>query len=162
MQKVDLYRAMLSAHPALRWRHKQVGSIKSSSEPHYGIFQLLVLFPGDHSPLISMKMPLARGLLASLQVLAVIRASFLFSPGLSGQQDRCQAPEQRWKPITAGGIMHHTNMCLYPSLSLPLSLSLHVCVCLTLLTFSLNLWLFKCIHGSVHSSFTWTSLVCLS
>lgn len=45
---------------------------------------------------------------------------------------------------------------------LPLSLSLHVCVCLTLLTFSLNLWLFKCIHGSVHSSFTWTSLVCLS
>lgn len=141
---ICLYQAVLSTNSALR-SGQQLSSTKWSSAHHYGIFHLIILFPGGHSPFISREM-LCLWLPASLQVLTVIRASFLFSSGLAGQYDRCQAPAEvetnyRWRRI-----VYHTNT----------SLSLYVSVCLSPLTFSPDPWLFKWINALFcHSHRRW-------
>lgn len=89
-----------------------------------------------------------------LPVLTVIRASFLFSSGLAGDYDRCQAPAKvetnyRWR---------HNVSHQYVSLSLS--------VCLSPLTFSLDPGQFKWIYGYTYCSVIvidtetniWTSL----
>lgn len=98
---------------------KQCSSIKVTTgtplreiSAHHFCFQVTTL--------ISREMP--RPLLpASLQVLTVIRASFLFSSGPAGQCDGCQAPAEvetnyRWRHY------YHTSIT-------PLCLSLSDCMC---------------------------------
>lgn len=114
------------------------------------------LLPGSHSLFVSLKRPCLQ-LPPSLQVLAVIRASFLFSSGLTGQYDCCQAPEQRWKPITGGGIVYHTNTflsaCVFvflPSLSLWIPGYLNGFMDLWIYTFFLVLVLRSLMHRQMH------------
>lgn len=144
-----LNRAVLSTKSALRWR-QQFSSREWSWVHQYGLFQLTFLFSGDHSPFISREMP-CLWLPASLQVLTVIRASFLFSSGLAGQYDCCQAPAEvetnyRWRH----GVSHQHVFFF---------LIVYVYICLYPLAFSLNPWQFKWIYAPVcHSHRCWDKM----